>query len=82
MRSLKTAQFKLTNFDNFVMINNKYIVCHLEAWINENLKGTFLSESTDVFAMTSNRRIFFLPETENLNFGDWKLLRNWESLKA
>ena len=30
-------------------------------------KGTFLSESTNVFIMTSNRRTFFCPETENLN---------------
>jgi hypothetical protein len=33
-------------------------------------KGTFLSESTDVFVITSNRRTFFFPETENLNCGD------------
>ena len=33
-------------------------------------KGTFFSESTDVFVITSNRRTFFFPETENLNFGD------------
>ena len=38
-------------------------------------KGTFLSESTDVFVITPNKRTFFFPETENLNFGDWKLLR-------
>ena len=48
-------------------------------------KDTFLSEDTDVFVMTPNRRTFFFPETENLNFGDWKLLRNrgcLESLEA
>ena len=33
-------------------------------------KGTFLSENTDVFVITPNRRTFFFPETENLNFGD------------
>ena len=33
-------------------------------------KGTFLSEDTDVFVRTPNRRTFFFPETENLNFGD------------
>jgi hypothetical protein len=33
-------------------------------------KGTFLSEDTDAFVITSNRRTFFFPETENLNFGD------------
>ena len=33
-------------------------------------KGTFFKESTDVFVITSNRRTFFFPETENLNFGD------------
>jgi hypothetical protein len=34
-------------------------------------KGTFLSEDTDAFVITSNRRTFFFPETENLNFGDF-----------
>jgi hypothetical protein len=34
-------------------------------------KGTFLSESTDVFVITPNRRTFFYPEIENLNFGDF-----------
>ena len=32
-------------------------------------KGTFFSESTDVFVITPNRRTFLFPETENLNFG-------------
>ena len=36
-----------------------------------SVKGTFLSESTDVFVITPNRRTFFFPETENLNFGDF-----------
>ena len=35
------------------------------------LKGTFLSESTDVFVITPNRQTFFFPETKNLNFGDF-----------
>ena len=39
-------------------------------------KGTFLLEDADVFIITSNRRTFFFPETEKLNFGDLKLLRN------
>ena len=39
-------------------------------------KGMFLSEDTDVFIITYYRRTFFFPETENLNFGDLKLLRN------
>ena len=30
-------------------------------------KGTFLSESTDVFVITSNRQTFFFPEAEKLN---------------
>ena len=33
-------------------------------------QGTFFSESTDVFVITLNKRTFFFPETENLNFGD------------
>ena len=39
-------------------------------------KGTFMSEDTKVIVITPNRQTFF-PEIENLNFGDWKLLRNW-----
>ena len=35
------------------------------------IKGTFLSENTGVLVITSNGRTFFLPETENLNFGDF-----------
>ena len=35
-------------------------------------KGTFFSESTNVFVITPNRQTFFCPETENLNFGDFK----------
>ena len=38
---------------------------------NVNSKGTILSENTNVFVITSNRRTFFFPETENLNFGDF-----------
>ena len=34
-------------------------------------KGTFLSERTDVFVITPNRRTFFFPETEIFNFGDF-----------
>ena len=36
----------------------------------QNCKGMFLSEDTDVFVTTPNRRTFFFPEIENLNFGD------------
>ena len=38
---------------------------------NEYSKGTFLSESTDVFFITPNKRTFFFPETEILNFGEF-----------
>ena len=34
-------------------------------------KGTFLSEHTDVFVISPNRRTFFFPETDNLNLGDF-----------
>ena len=46
--------------------------------ITDTVKGTFLSEGTDVFVITPNKHkpTFFFPETENLNFGDLKLLRN------
>ena len=30
-----------------------------------------MSESTDVFVITPNRRTFFFHETKNLNFGDF-----------
>ena len=33
----------------------------------EPVKGTCLSESTNVFVITPNRRTFFFPETKNLN---------------
>ena len=36
-----------------------------------NSKGEFLSEDTDAFVITSNRRTFFFPETENLDFVDF-----------
>ena len=42
----------------------------LKVKISKSSKGTFLSENTDVFVITSNRRTFFFTETENLNFGD------------
>ena len=45
-------------------------------------KGTFLSEYTDVFVITPSRQTFFFPETKNLNFGGWKLLRNWKFLEV
>ena len=47
-----------------------------------DIKVRFFSESTDAFVITPNRRTFFFPETENLNLGDWKLLRNWGCLKV
>ena len=37
--------------------------CHVDP-----SKGLFLSEDTDVFVITPNRRTFFFPETENLIF--------------
>ena len=49
------------------------------------VKGTFLSEGSDVFVITPNRRIFFFPETENLIFFWLKtaqILREFESLKG
>ena len=34
-------------------------------------KGKFLSEGTFVFVISPNRRTFYFPELENLNFGDF-----------
>ena len=31
--------------------------------------------------LSPNRWTFYVPELENLNFCDWKLLRNWDILK-
>ena len=45
-------------------------------------KGMLLSEDTDVFVISPNRWAFYIPELENMTFGDWKLLRNWESPKV
>ena len=39
--------------------------------IHPDCKGTFFSERTDFFVITPNRRTFFFPETENLNFDDF-----------
>ena len=33
------------------------------------VRGTFLSESTDVFVITPNSQTSFFPATQNLNFG-------------
>ena len=33
-------------------------------------KGTFLSEDIDVFVISPNKRTFYFPKLENLNFGD------------
>ena len=38
--------------------------------LTPSTKGTFLSKSTYFFVITPNRRTFFSPETENLNFCD------------
>ena len=38
--------------------------------ITDTVKGTFLSEGTDVFVQTPNKRTFLFPETENYDFGD------------
>ena len=32
--------------------------------------------------ITPNKRTFFFPETESLNFDDWTLFRNWRCLKV
>ena len=34
------------------------------------VKGTFFSESTDAFVISSNMRTFYFPELENFDFGD------------
>ena len=46
-------------------------------------KGTFLSKGTECFfVITPNKRTFFFPETENLNFGETeKCLENEDVLK-
>ena len=43
----------------------------LKETLMTSAKGTFLSESFDVFVITSKTRTFFFPETEILNFGDF-----------
>ena len=53
-------------------VKGAHWIFEITDWLfhEENGKGTFLSEDADVFVIISNRRIFFFPETENLNFGD------------
>ena len=40
-----------------------------KSWIWQMIRPN-MSEDNDVFVITPNRRTFFYPETENLNFGD------------
>ena len=40
-----------------------------------------MCEDTNVFVIILNRLTFFSSETANLNYGDWKLLKNWGCLK-
>ena len=42
----------------------------VELCLGRPYEGTFFSEDTAVFVITPNRRTFFFPETEKLNFGD------------
>ena len=53
------------NGDDFFLIS-----CTQSTLVLTLGKGTFFSESADVFVITSNRRTFFFPETKDLNFGD------------
>ena len=60
--------------DSLTWANYGEVFSHI--WAASAYKGTFLSEDTDVFVISPNRRTFYFPELENLNFGDRKLLRN------
>ena len=74
------------------IIENQLTTFKLQKFQNYLLKvlskGTFLLEDTDVFVITPNRRIFFLTETESLNFEFWRLcleiedILKFESLEA
>ena len=56
---------------HFCLRNQQIYILQIHRTFNQiQVKGTFLSESTDVFIITPNRQTFFFPETENLNFGD------------
>ena len=48
----------------------------------QEITGIFFSEDADVFVITPNKWTFFFAETENLNFGDWKLVGNWGYFKV
>ena len=62
---------KPSNEISSIMKVSQPFYCNRTQKINQDsFKGTFLSEDTDVFDITPNRRTFFFPETENFNFGD------------
>ena len=66
-RRFKVFDQRTSNF----LWNIKILVFRYQTrYYNELVRGTFLAEDTNVFAITSNRRTFFFTETENLNFGD------------
>ena len=49
--------------------------------VDDVFEGTLLSEDTDVFVTSPNSWTFYFPKLENLNFGNWNLLRNWRCCK-
>ena len=59
---------KIVHRDVNISFDTKYVV-DLRFW-SRYVKVRFFLESIDVFVITPNRRTFFFPETENLNFGD------------
>ena len=54
------------------MLDYCTIVYTVKLQAEARVKGMYVfAESTDVFVITSNRRTFFFPETENSNFGNF-----------
>ena len=55
---------------------------HLRVTKSEIILKVHFSQKMPIFFVKSpNIRTYYFPELENLNFGDWKLLRNWECLE-
>ena len=60
-------QYKIKELDLFYLFWQLTFSAHCSC--HSVVKVLFFSEDTDVFVITSNRRTFFFPETEYLNFG-------------
>ena len=75
MMSILKDDFMHLCLTRFFMKHIKVAQCYFRKGrrikIQIQFKDTFLSEGTDAFVISPNRRTFYFPELENLNFGDF-----------